>query len=309
MSLILVGDRESTLSVWSYPNSGGATPTWTADTGGNTTAVATDSSGNIYVVGAVASSKNLWKYTSAGALTASLLVGGGAIELRTVALDSSNVLYVGGDNLSGTTCSWTVDNDITTATAFGANSSGTCEKILVSPSDYICRLVLSTSLRALTFDQYNTSLTQLNTAFVGVGTDIVSTQVFGTTLTNDNFVFGYGRGGSSSLYHVDGTTWSTWGVLDLQTESSVAYNAVYSDSDDVIYLSVDTEVRRYDLVADQFTLDWTDTDPANGTSVFIESTAGTLFNFLRIAAAPPEQELLWPPMYLPLIKLPVLTPY
>ncbi len=113
--LIIVGDRDAgnSRSVWAVSDDG-ASLIWSYDTGGNTKAVVIDSNGNIFVVGDVSSSKNIWKLNSSGSLTASANTGA---TLHTVALDSINRIYVGGAASGGKTA-WRYNNDLTNQTAF-----------------------------------------------------------------------------------------------------------------------------------------------------------------------------------------------
>lgn len=136
--LIIVGNRDAgnSRSVWAISDDG-VTLLWSYDTGGNTKAVVIDSNfpSNIFIVGDVASSKNIWKLDADGNLLASANTGA---TLHTIALDSTNRAYVGGDVSSGNTA-WRYDTDLTNQTAFIASDANNvrCKAITIDSDNKI----------------------------------------------------------------------------------------------------------------------------------------------------------------------------
>ena len=134
--LIIVGNRDAgnSRSVWAISDDG-ASLSWSYDTGGNTKAVVIDGDGNIFIVGDVSASKNIWKLNSSGSLVASANTGA---TLHAVALDSTNRVYVGGDASGGETA-WRYDNDLTNQIAFIDSDANNvrCKALTIDSNDKI----------------------------------------------------------------------------------------------------------------------------------------------------------------------------
>ena len=134
--LIIVGDRDAgnSRSVWAISDDG-VSLIWSYDTGGDTKAVVIDSDGNIFIVGAVSASKNIWKLNFLGSLVASANTGA---TLHAIAFDSTNRVYVGGDASGGETA-WRYNNDLTNQTAFIDSDANNirCKALTVDSNDKI----------------------------------------------------------------------------------------------------------------------------------------------------------------------------
>ena len=134
---IIVGTRDAgtPASVWAFDDSGNFL--WTYDTGGNTEDVVTDSSNNIYIVGARADNgdgngnRSLWKLNSLGAY-----INGYDYTtiLYSVSLDTSGNIFVSGAAVANKNAV-KISANFGTTTAFGKNAAG--QAIAVDTGDNI----------------------------------------------------------------------------------------------------------------------------------------------------------------------------
>jgi len=273
MSVILVGERESSKSVWAYPNSGGATPTWTADTGGHTNAVVTDDSGNVYVVGENSSSKNIWKYSATGSLTASYNVGAATTDLHDIKLLSDGTVVACGEPDGANYSLFTLDAALSSATQRGEATTDTTYRIAVDTSDNIYCLRISTNLRALTRKKYNSSFVEQFTGTIGVGSDLSVTALGLDCFNNGNSVlcFTYSAG---VLYYVD-----IAGDLGGFKSSANNCHAVLIGSDDSVYLSSEGFIEKYTYSDGAFSNIWSAGDDGTFASNFAQNSNGTLYEF------------------------------
>lgn len=209
---------------------------WIVSNGTNATethwGVAADSSGNVYAVGQRPGSGAIWqKFTSAGAGSASLLLGASNVRFYGIALDSSNNCYMPGANAAGgslilvkTNSSGTVQfqrsinlsaleqatciavdsagnsyvavgNNVATAHIFKYNTSG-----VIQWQRSLARTSGTIALRAITLDASNNLL-------VTGGTNLNAGDIFTIKVPTDGSKTGtYTVGGGSFTYAASSIT-------------------------------------------------------------------------------------------------------
>ena len=237
--IALSGNREVSKSVWAYPNTGGASPTWSADTGANTYSVAVDSSDNVYVVGVNSGAKNVWKYDSSGTLVGSYNAGGTTVDANCVALDSNGRIIVGHDAVSDA-CYTVIAADMLSDTSFTTGFTGDQGmRAGVDTSDNIYILVLASNLRGTTREKWNSSLVRQWTGTSGAGSDI-SLPDLGLAVHPDGDItvwFTYSSGAATIWTHYKSATGNSDGT-DNDTTNELKGMGV--DADGAVWMGTDS---------------------------------------------------------------------